>query len=728
MSIAIRHVSRLLFSLTILLFFILHTTKTIEWEFIDALEHTAYDVRLELTMPNTKDDRIVIVDIDERSLSEIGRWPWNRSVVANLIEQLFDTYQIDVLGMDVVFVEPDDSSGLTKLRNLAQGPLKDAPVFLQTLTELEKKLDYDSLLANSLVNRRIVLGYAFTNEHDSRAGKLPSPVFNNEELGQLNYKIANGYAANLAQFQTNAMSGGHFEVETDADGIVRRVPILYGYKEQLYEALSLAVARIALRENNLNFQPPTSLQVGQLVIPTDKNLQALIPYQGKRNNFSYVSAADIIHNRIQNPNILKDKIVLLGTTAQGLSDLLATPVGNLYPEIEIHANLITGILDNNFKFRFDYENIAEILLLILISLIMVSLLPLCSPLMATGITLSLSGFIIIVNMIFWTTQNLVFPLATTMLLILNQFIFNMSYGYFIESTNKRYLTTLFGQYVPIELVDEMSKNLGNDFTMDGESREMTVLFSDVRGFTNLSENLEPRELSLLMNEYLTPMTHAIHEYRGTIDKYMGDAIMAFWGAPLHEPRHARYALDAAMQMLKRLQDLQAQFKSKGWPEIDIGIGLNTGMMSVGNMGSQFRMAYTVLGDAVNLGSRLEGLTKQYGVKLIVSEATYKAVPEYFYRELDKVRVKGKEQPVSIFEPIALLNQIDEGFAMEVNYYKLALKYYRQQSWDIAIEFFIELSKKNPNCSLYKMYLARIKYFIKNPPEADWDGVYNFVTK
>ncbi|MBE9561713.1 MAG: adenylate/guanylate cyclase domain-containing protein, partial [Proteobacteria bacterium] len=318
--------------------------------------------------------------------------------------------------------------------------------------------------------------------------------------------------------------------------------------------------------------------------------------------------------------------------------------------------------------------------------------------------------------------------AAIMLFILIQFIFNMSYGYFMESTNKRYLTALFGQYVPIELVDEMSKNLGNDFSMDGESREMTVLFSDVRGFTNLSEGLDPRELSLLMNEYLTPMTHAIHDYRGTIDKYMGDAIMAFWGAPLNEPKHARCAVDAALQMLQRLQDLQVQFEAKGWPAIDIGIGLNTGMMSVGNMGSQFRVAYTVLGDAVNLGSRLEGLTKQYGVKLIVSETTYRAVPEYFYRELDKVRVKGKEQPVSIFEPIALLNQIDDSFAVEINYYKMALSYYRQQSWDIAIAFFTELSNKKPNCILYKVYLKRIEYFIQNPPEQDWDGVYNFVTK
>ncbi|MBE9561294.1 MAG: CHASE2 domain-containing protein, partial [Proteobacteria bacterium] len=311
MSIVTRHIFRLLFSLAILLFFILHATKTVEWEFIDALEHTAYDVRLELTMPNTRDERIVIIDIDERSLSEIGRWPWNRSVIADLVDQLFDTYKIDILGLDVVFAEPDDSSGLTKLRNLAQGPLKKAPVFLQTLAELEKKLDYDGLLANSLAKHRVVLGYAFTGEHDSEAGQLPISVFQRGDFKSIEYKTANGYVANLAKFQANAMSGGHFEMEPDSDGIVRRVPMLYGYKNKLYESLSLAIARLALPKSKLNFQSSTLLEVGQQKISTDKHLQALIPYQGKWNTFAYVSAADVIHKRIKNPNLLKNKIVLL---------------------------------------------------------------------------------------------------------------------------------------------------------------------------------------------------------------------------------------------------------------------------------------------------------------------------------------------------------------------------------------------------------------------------------
>ena len=735
-----RHALRWLLSLIILLFFILHATGIVEWSFINALEHKAYDVRLELTMPNPVDNRIVIVDIDEKSLSEIGRWPWNRSVIARLIDQLFDTYQIDVLGMDAVFPEPDESSGLKKLQALAQGPLKDAPVFLERLKSIEKTLDYDGLLAQSLQNRRIVLGYAFTSAQDgtSEAGQLPPPTIPMEKASayHFSYREGKGFAANLPKFQASARTGGHFNSVPDPDGIVRRVPLLFGYKGQLYESLSLAMARIALGADEVGLEfylengqsSLENLLVGNRAIPVDEELQALIPYRGKWGSYPYVSATDVLQGRVEDPNFLKDKIVLFGTTAQGLRDTRAIPMQNVYPGVEIHANIISGILDNNIMSYLPYEEAAEVLLLFLIGVVMISLLPLFGPLTATIATLVLSCLVIWFNLFSWNEQNVVFPLATTLLLILTQFLFNMSYGYFIESTHKRHLTGLFGQYVPPELVDEMSKNLGKEFSMEGESRKMTVLFSDVRGFTTLSEGLEPKELSELMTEYLTPMTHIIHEHRGTIDKYMGDAIMAFWGAPLHDSQHARHALEAAMEMLKRLEALRPQFKAKGWPEIRAGIGLNTGIMSVGNMGSQFRMAYTVLGDAVNLGSRLEGTTKAYGVQIIVSESTKNAVPEYLYRELDRVRVKGKDKPVVIYEPIGLREEADDRLVAEIAEYEQALEHYRQQRWEAAKEQFAKHCGKYPNCMLYRIYMERIEHFMENPPGENWDGVYVFTTK
>ncbi|MEX2353163.1 MAG: adenylate/guanylate cyclase domain-containing protein, partial [Gammaproteobacteria bacterium] len=282
-------------------------------------------------------------------------------------------------------------------------------------------------------------------------------------------------------------------------------------------------------------------------------------------------------------------------------------------------------------------------------------------------------------------------------------------------------------YVPPELVDEMSED-PQAYIHGADSREMSVLFSDIRGFTTLSENLSADDLSELMNLYLTPMTRIIHENRGTIDKYMGDAIMAFWGAPLHDPDHARHAIRSGLAMLERLKGIQDVFQDRGWPEIHIGVGINTGVMSVGDMGSEFRMAYTVLGDAVNLGSRLEGLTKTYGVEIIVGEDTRKAVEDYVYRELDLVRVKGKDKPVAIYEPVALPEEMSEEELEEIGMFDQCLQQFRAQDWGAAESGLKVLQKRNPDSLLYSIYLERITLYKQDPPGADWDGVYTHKTK
>ena len=257
---------------------------------------------------------------------------------------------------------------------------------------------------------------------------------------------------------------------------------------------------------------------------------------------------------------------------------------------------------------------------------------------------------------------------------------------------------------------------------------MTVLFSDVRGFTNLSEGMNPQELAALMNEFLTPITKIIHENRGTIDKYMGDAVMAFWGAPINDPKHARHALQAGIDMVERIYALRDEFLGRGWPEIRIGVGINTGNMSVGNMGSEFRMAYTVMGDTVNLGSRLEGLTRVYSVDVIVSETVKEAVPEFVYRELDRVKVKGKNEPVSIYEPLAVKEEVSQDELDELKLYDQALRYYRKMEWDNAELQFLNLQKIHSQRPLYDFYIERMKYFRSNPPPEDWDGVFEFTTK
>jgi adenylate cyclase len=307
------------------------------------------------------------------------------------------------------------------------------------------------------------------------------------------------------------------------------------------------------------------------------------------------------------------------------------------------------------------------------------------------------------------------------------FMLNMAYGFFVEARGRRQITGLFGQYVPPQLVDEMAED-PQKFSMEGESRDMTVLFADIRGFTTIAEGLEPKVLSQLMNELLTPLTEVIYKHRGTIDKYMGDCIMAFWGAPMSDPNHARNAVMAALDMQRTLKAMQSEFRAKNWPEIRIGVGVNSGRMSVGNMGSRVRLAYTVVGDAVNLASRLEGINKEYGTDIIVGEDTKSAVPDVTFREIDRVRVKGKDTAVSIFEPLGLTGQVTCMAPEEMHLFQDALGLYRGQKWDVAERQLLKIKKISPDARLYDIFLKRIAFLRLHPPVASWDGAFTFQSK
>ena len=737
-----RHGVRTALSLAVLLILLLNAAGALQLGFISRLENFTYDARLNLMMPGTLDKRIVIVDIDEKSLQEQGRWPWGRNKLAALVDKLFADYKVKVMGFDVVFAEKDESSGLKNLQDIENTYLKSDSTFHGIVEQLKPKLDYDQVFANSLKGRNVVMGYYFRigGKATENIGALPSASFVDGSFKgkNINFIEPIGYGANLSVLQQNAATAGHFNPDPDVDGITRKVSMLMSYQGNLYEALSVAVARIALGADKLQAGFAEGLGVGKRYsglewlklndkrIPVDGQVAALIPYRGQQGSFPYVSATDVLNGKVPHEE-LENRIVLLGTTAPGLLDLRATPVQNVYAGVEIHANMIAGIIDQNIKERPAYTLGAEVVMLLLVGLILAFFLPVLSPLWATALTGAMFTLTIIFNLIVWQVGNLVLPLASLLLLISAIYVLNMSYGFFVESRGKRQLAGLFGQYVPPELVDEMAKN-PEAISLEGESRDMTVLFSDVRGFTTISEGLDPKQLTRLMNEFLTPMTHVIHHNRGTIDKYMGDAIMAFWGAPLRDPDHAKHALQAGMAMIKSLAVLQEQFKAKGWPEIKIGVGINSGEMTVGNMGSEFRMAYTIMGDSVNLGSRLESLTKNYGVYIIVSEFTKDKVPDYLYRELDIVRVKGKDKPVAIFEPVCELGKEDKEIKDEIKLYRETLKLFRSQNWDIAEMQFLNLQNMNPQRYLYKMYTERIAYYRQNPPGDDWDGVFTFQTK
>jgi adenylate cyclase len=735
------HALRMGLSLAIVLIFPLHVVGVLNLNFVSRLENYAYDLRLKWTMPGTVDKRIVIVDIDEKSLALQGHWPWPRNQIAHMVDVLFDTYQIDVLGFDVLFAERDQSSGLATLERLARDDLKGNTDFVAALNRLRPALRYDDVFAQSLKNRAVVLGYYFQHDKSNprQIGQLPVPILQQGSYVAQNVAAmkASGYAANLPELQSAASAAGFFNAAPliDDDGVFRRISLLQEYNGALYETLGLAVARLALSAPNvaLNYEGGSnssvaleSLQVGSKRIAVDADVAALVPYRGRQGSFVYVSASDVLQAKVP-VEVLRDAIVLIGTTAPGLLDLRNTPVQEAYAGVELHANMVAGILDGTIKKRPAYVLGLELLLLLLTGLMLAAVLPALSPLMATLLTLGLSAGTVGVNLWLWNAAQLIVPLASGLVLIAGLFVVNMSYGFFIDSRAKRLLRRLFGQYVPPELVNEMAQNPGA-YSLTGENRQMTVLFSDVRGFTTISEGLSPAQLTELMNAFLTPMTKVIHSHRGTIDKYMGDAIMAFWGAPLSDPQHARHALLAAMDMVAQLLALEGHFKAKGWPPIKIGVGVNTDDMTVGNMGSEFRLAYTVMGDAVNLGSRLEGLTKTYGAPIIVSEFTRAAVPDFAFRELDCVRVKGKVRPVKIFEPLGLQDDLANPVRQELTQYQTALQHYQNQNWPVAALAFAQLQREYPDRELYRLYAQRVLDFTVNPPGIDWDGTHTYLTK
>jgi len=734
-----QHGVRFALSIAIILLMLLHISGGLPLGFVQKLENFSYDMRLNFLMPRTQDNRIVIVDIDEKSLKEQGRWPWGRDKTANLVNQLFDYYHINTLGFDVVFAEKDESSGLKNLERMQQQYFNGDANFANALQAIKPILDYDQTFANSLKKRKVVLGYFFNNTNTNRVGQLPSPTFDAGSFGRNNIDFveAAGYGANLPLIQNAALAAGHFNPEPDADGISRKITVLIKFGHQYYDSLAIAVARAYFDNAPLKaefanlgvsqqYAGLESFSLAGKQIPVDDKVAMLIPYRGLQGSFQYVSATDVINKRVS-PASLKNKIVLVGTTAQGLMDLRATPVQHIYPGVEVHANIIAGILDNNIKARPGYVRGAEFLLVLLAGLLLAFTLPALNPLKATLMTLAVLVAILVINVLSWQYANLVLPIAASLLMIGLIYLVNMSYGFFVESRGKRQLTGLFGQYVPPELVNEMALN-PESINLTGENREMTVLFTDIRGFTNIAEGLDPTQLTQMMNEFLTPLTQIIHNNRGTIDKYMGDAIMAFWGAPLRDENHAQHALNAAIEMKTSLKSINEKFIKKGWPEIKIGIGINTGNMVVGNMGSSFRMAYTVMGDSVNLGSRLESLTKYYGVDIVVSDKVKSQTPHFVYRELDLVRVKGKDIPVAVYEPLNTKSALSADIIDELKLYREALKLYRNQQWDLSEIQFINLQNRQPQQLIYALYIKRIGQLRQAPPNSNWDGAFNVETK
>ncbi|WP_138512848.1 CHASE2 domain-containing protein [Rhodoferax bucti] len=744
-----RHWPRIAVTLIPLVFALLHATGALPLGVLQRLDDIIYDARLRATMPQTMDERIVIVDIDEKSLAEIGRWPWGRNKLAELVTALFQNQHIALLGVDVVFAEPDNSSGLQQLMALAGNELKDQPSFTDKLQQLKPRLDYDASFAAALKDKAVVLGYFFTNDAQGRAsGQLPLPVFGASDLEgrQLPAPEWSAYGSNLEQFARAAPLAGHFNSVTDSDGVVRSIPLIAQYKDDYYESLSLAIFRAVVGLPKIvpqfsaeaylsrDDQALNKLSLVQgdkaLDIPVDGRGTALIPYRGRGNSqggsFKYWSAVDILNKQVP-PGELKNKIVLLGTTALGLFDMRVTPVGETYPGVETHANVISALLDGHILVKPDYSIGYEVVTLMVSGLMLAICLPLLSAARAVLLSVLVLSALTLLNLWLYLGHGLVLPLASAVLMTVTAFALNMSYGYFVESRSKRDLANLFGTYVPPELVDEMLED-PDSYSMQAMNREMTVMFCDMRGFTNMSETMEPLQLQAMLTGVFSKLTAVIRGHRGTIDKYMGDCVMAFWGAPIESSAHAHLAVSTALDIAAVVREINEDHQARGLPVIGIGIGISTGTMCVGDMGSDIRRSYTVIGDTVNLGARLESLSKVYGVDIVASEQTRRMANDFVWQELDKVRVKGKDKSVTIFCPLAIAKKAESAVLEEIKLWTQFLKAYRAQNWDQADVALLNISRLNAHKYLYRLYSERVvsmRYLLFDP---DWDGATNFETK
>lgn len=747
-SLLFRRWRRVLLTLIPLALALLHVSAAMPLPVLDRLDQFIYDARLRLGMSRTLDERIVIVDIDEKSIDRIGRWPWGRDTLADLTQELFARQRVSVVGFDVVFAERDNSSGLASLRALERGPLAKTPGFAEQLARLAPSLDHDALFARSLQGHAAVLGYYFTSDRQGHTqGALPLPVVTGAQLRgrPLAATTWNGYGANLSELNQAAAQAGFFNTIGDSDGVVRSLPLLAEYQGQYYESLALAMFRAMMGGPTVEPGFPATASLGthdtlesvvlvdgtrRMALPVDERLAMLIPFRGpggpEGGSYAYISASDLLEGKIAE-GTLADKVVLIGTSAPGLQDVRTTPVGPVYPGVEAHASMLTALMDGSTIAIPDYARGFDVLQLVMVGLVLafgLSVLP-AGP----ALLLSAAVFLALTLLNFWLyrTHGLAMPLATALALVFTATAVNIAHGYLFESRAKRALASRFRSYVPPPLVDEMLKH-PEHYSMQADSRELTVMFCDMRGFTALSECMPPLQLQALLNRVFTRLTEVIQGERGTIDKYMGDCVMAFWGAPVPAPDHAARAVRAALGMARAVEQLNQEHRAQGLPEIGVGIGLNTGLMCVGDMGSNIRLSYTVIGDAVNLASRLEGLCKTYGVAIIASESTQSMAPGFVWQELDRVRVKGKAQSVNIYTPLADQSQASALNADELACWQQVLAHYRAQDWAQCGQSLAALRRHAPQSVLYALYASRLEEMMSRPPPADWDGATHFDTK
>lgn len=722
-----------------------------DFPFLRFMELKALDLRIASRGGLQPGAETVIATIDEQSLKELGKWPWPRTTIARLIDSL-KSYGVKAVGFDIVFSEPDNNSSLIALSKLNVELKKSGISDSRVYSMLDKKIataDTDAALADAIARaKNVTLGYFF--HFPGKAGdeiKMSREMLaeNVKHIQNSRYQIINSSEqnpddslipralapeTNIPLLSRAAQNSGFFNTIPDSDGSNRWSPLVIKFDNNYYSSMAMSVLMQyfdrPMTSLNLAGFGVDSIKIGDITIPTDDHGRMLINYRGPEKTFPHYSIADIINNRLPAEK-LRDKIVVVGATAVGIFDLRVTPFGATYPGVEIHANVIDNILHQNFLIYSSVTKFIDILIIAFFGFLVGLALPRLRAVAGIFAFLSAIAVFVAINLFFFFQQsiwlNLIYPLLT----MLTVYIGVTIYHYITEEREKKKIRGAFQYYLTASVINEMLKD-PTKLKLGGDKKDLSVLFSDIRGFTTISEKLTPEELVHLLNEYLTAMTDIVFKYEGTLDKYMGDAIMAVFGAPVDQPDHASRACQTALEMLNELSVLQKKWLEEGKPVLNIGVGINSGEMVVGNMGSQMRFDYTVMGDMVNLGSRLEGINKEYASNIIISEFTYEAAKDSMCcRELDWVRVKGKKQPVKIYELLGKKND-ESKYRAFISQFEEGLALYRAMKWDDAIAAFQKVLTIKSVDETSRIYIERCKSLKENPPPAPWDGIYTMTRK
>ncbi len=696
---------------------------------LEQLELKAIDIRHLVRGAQPTTGAIAIVGIDEASLEQVGRWPWPRNTLADLVDGI-SRAGASVIGLDAVFDKPDPGVDLARLQAAVEAAPKRPS--RELLDGLGATLGNDARLAASLRDSgRTVLGEFF------ELGSLPTPREKTPFFPEMAVRLRGGatidavreaarFHGNIPVLEEAAAAVGHVNFVPDSDGGFRRVPLALRMGDAVAPSLSVAVLQRYLGTAapllTIDDEGVASLTVGDRALPADAHGELRIEFRGPPGTFPHVSAADVLAGRTP-PGALDGKIVLVAPTAVGF-DSRPTPFSGSMAGVEIHANVLDNLLVGRGLWRPPWTVPVEALIVLVLGGIIALLLR------RRGIAGPIAALVLGVAYL-WITQRafardgLVLGAVYPMLAILGCTLLGTLRQYLVEASERKYIRDAFRHYLDPD-VTELVASDPSRLRLGGERRDISILFSDLRGFSSIAERLSVDDLARLMNEHLGTMTDVVFTHRGLLDKYVGDAVMALWGAPLDAPDHAIRAAAAALDMTVALSRLQREWEARGWPHVEMGIGIDSGDTVVGNFGSARRFSYTAMGDHVNVASRLEGINKVYGTHILLSENTWQAVDaEFVCREVDRVRVVGRGTPTRIFELLGRRSDDHDGrLRARVERFATALAAYRARRFDEAAALLHDL----PDDPVARTYLGRCAALAASPPAEDWDGVYDVRTK